>query len=58
MSEVVVSAGEQRNRALFVLQHHHEQFDLMPFSIARTWIDDKGVDLALYLMYDAVQACS
>ncbi len=55
MSEVVVSAGEQRNRALFVLQHHHEQFDLMPFSIARTWIDDKGVDLALYLMYDAVQ---
>jgi hypothetical protein len=27
----------------------------MPFSIARTWLDDKGVDLALYLMYDAVQ---
>ena len=55
MSEVNVSASEPRNRALFVLQNHDEQFALMPFSIARTWIDDKGVDLALYLMYDAVQ---
>lgn len=42
-------------KALFVLQNQNERFDLMPFSIARTWIDDKGADLALYLMYDAVQ---
>ncbi len=55
MNEVNVPAGESRPQALFVLQHRNEQFDLMPFSIARTWLDDKGVDLALYLMYDAVQ---
>jgi predicted peroxiredoxin len=40
---------------VFVLQHHNPQFDLMPFSIGRTWLDDKGLDLAFYLMYDAVQ---
>lgn len=55
MSEGPGSAGEHRPQALFVLQHRNEPFDLMPFSIARTWLDDKGVDLALYLMYDAVQ---
>ncbi len=55
MSEVPASASDPRVRALFVLQHQNEQFDLMPFSIARTWLDDKGVDLAMYLMYDAVQ---
>ncbi len=55
MSEVPASTSDPRVRALFVLQHQNEQFDLMPFSIARTWLDDKGVDLAMYLMYDAVQ---
>ncbi len=42
------------NKALFVVQHNDPQFNLMPFSIAKTWVDDKGVDLAIYLMYDAV----
>lgn len=50
-----MSAAEDRPQALFVLQHSDERFDLMPFSIARTWVEDKGVDLALYLMYDAVE---
>lgn len=27
----------------------------MPFSIARTWREDKGLDVALYVMYDAVE---
>ena len=55
VNEVNASAGDQRPRAVFVLQHQNEQFDLMPFSIARTWIEDKGVDVALYLMYEAVK---
>lgn len=55
MSAVKASETEGRPRALFVLQRCDERFDLMPFSIARTWLEDKGVDLALYLMYDAVQ---
>lgn len=40
---------------LFVLQHRDIRFDSMPFSIALTWHADKGLDIALYLMYDAVQ---
>jgi len=43
------------DKALFVLQHRDDRFDLMPFSIARTWLDDKGLDIAFYLMYDAIQ---
>ena len=42
-------------RYVFVVQHRHDRFDLMPFSIARTWREDKGLDIALYLMYDAVE---
>lgn len=40
---------------VFVLQHRHERFDLMPYSIARTWREDKGLDIAIYSMYDAVE---
>lgn len=40
---------------LFVVQHCDARFNLMPFSIARTWQNDQGLDVALYLMYDAVQ---
>ncbi|HMD87826.1 MAG TPA: DsrE family protein [Anaerolineaceae bacterium] len=40
---------------LFVVQHQDELFDLMPYSIARTWVEDKGCDLAIYLMYHAVE---
>ena len=40
---------------VFVLQHRHERFDLMPFSIARTWREEMGLDVALYAMYDAVE---
>jgi predicted peroxiredoxin len=42
-------------RFLFVLQHRDVRFDSMPFNIALTWHADKGLDIALYLMYDAVQ---
>lgn len=42
-------------RYVFVLQHRSERFDLMPFSIARTWREDKGLDVAVYAMYDAVE---
>jgi len=47
--------GDTDTRFLFVLQHHDIRFDLMPFNIALTWHVDKRLDVALYLMYDAVQ---
>ncbi len=46
--------GENK-KYLFVVQHLDERYNLMPFSIARTWTEDKGLDVAIYLMYDAVQ---
>ncbi|WP_149141480.1 hypothetical protein [Gemmobacter caeruleus] len=42
-------------RMVFVVQKRHELFDLMPFSIALTWRQDKNVDVDLYFMYDAVE---
>ncbi len=42
-------------RYVFVLQHRNERFDPMAFSIARTWREDKGLDVVLYAMYDAVE---
>lgn len=45
----------EKDKYLFVLQHEDERYNLLPFSIARTWTEDKGVDIAIYLMYDAVQ---
>jgi intracellular sulfur oxidation DsrE/DsrF family protein len=48
-----VTAGSEG--FVFVLQHRHERFDLMPYSIARTWCEEKGLDIALYAMYDAVE---
>lgn len=45
----------EKKKYLFVLQHHNEKYDFMPFSIARTWFDDKDADIVFYLMYDAVQ---
>ena len=47
--------SDEKLKYLFVIQHQNEKFDLMAYSIARTWVDDKGVDLAIYVMYDAVQ---
>jgi len=47
--------SESPGKYVFVLQHHNPQFDPMPFSIARTWLDEKGLDLAFYLMYDSIQ---
>jgi intracellular sulfur oxidation DsrE/DsrF family protein len=41
---------------VFVLQHRQERFDLLPFTIARTWREDKGTDLAIYATYDAVES--
>lgn len=46
---------EKKEKYLFVVQNNNERFNLMPFSIARTWHEDKGLDIAIYLMYDAVQ---
>jgi predicted peroxiredoxin len=46
---------EKQQKYLFVVQHRDDRYSLMPFSIARTWFDDKGLDIAFYLMYDAVQ---
>lgn len=43
------------DRYVFVLQHRQERFDAMAYSIARTWREDKGLDLAIYAMYDAVE---
>ena len=48
-----MTAGSERY--VFVVQHRNERFDLMPFSIARTWREDKGLDIAIYSMYDAVE---
>jgi predicted peroxiredoxin len=48
-----VTAGSER--FVFVLQHRQERFDAMPFSIARTWRQDMDLDVALYVMYDAVE---
>lgn len=47
--------SEEKPKYLFVIQHQDELFDLMPYSIACTWVDDKGIDLAIYIMYNAVQ---
>lgn len=44
-----------QTKYLFVLQHNDPRYNPMPFSIARTWTDDKQLDIAFYLMYDAVQ---
>lgn len=46
---------EEKKKYLFVVQNNNEKYNPMPFSIARTWVDDKGLDIAVYLMYDAVQ---
>lgn len=46
---------DKKERYVFVVQHSHERFDPMPFSIAKTWSEDKGLDITLYLMYDAVE---
>lgn len=46
---------DQQQKYLFVVQHLNDRYNLMPFSIARTWLEDKGLDIAIYLMYDAVQ---
>lgn len=46
--------SEEKSRYLFVIQHQNERYDLMPYSIARTWIDDKNADIAIYLMYDSI----
>ena len=40
---------------VFVLQDRHDRFDLMPFSIARTWREEMGLDVAMYATYDAVE---
>lgn len=40
---------------LMVLQTQNPKYDGMAFNIARTWLDDKGLDIALYLMFDCVQ---
>jgi len=50
--------SDSDEKFLFVLQHGDNRFDLMPFSIAQTWRNDQGLDVALYLMYDAVQLVS
>lgn len=44
-----------KQKFLFVLKTKNPKYDLMAFSIARTWIDDKSQDIALYLMFDSVQ---
>lgn len=46
---------DQNPKYLFVLQNNDDRYNLMPFSIARTWFDDKNLDIAFYLMYDAVK---
>lgn len=40
---------------VFVIQHVNERFDTMPYSIARTWREDQGAEIAIYAMYDAVE---
>ena len=40
---------------LFVLQNNDDRYNPMPFSIARTWIEAHHLDIAFYLMYDAVR---
>ena len=46
---------EKKEKYLFCIQNNDERYNPMPFSIARTWVEDKGLDIAIYLMYDAVQ---
>jgi predicted peroxiredoxin len=48
-------AEKQPGKYLFVLKNGDPKFVPMGFSIARTWVEDKGLDLALYLMYDTVE---
>jgi predicted peroxiredoxin len=46
---------KQPGKYLFVLKNAEPQFVPMAFSIARTWVEDKGLDLALYLMFGTVE---
>ncbi|AZN29453.1 hypothetical protein GCM10009785_08890 [Brooklawnia cerclae] len=47
--------NENSDSLVFVLQHKNDRFDPMPFSIARSWTEDLGADIALYVMYDALE---
>lgn len=44
---------ENKPKYLFCVQHHDPEFDPMSFSIAHTWLDDKGLDIVFYFMYHA-----
>lgn len=44
---------EDKPKYLFCVQHNDPQFNPMSLSIARTWLDDKGIDIAFYFMYHA-----
>jgi predicted peroxiredoxin len=46
---------EDIGKWLMVLQTQNPKYDDMAFNIARTWLGDKGLDIALYLMFDCVQ---
>jgi predicted peroxiredoxin len=42
------------SKFLLVLEHHNSQFDELPFSTARSWVEDSGVDVAMWLLYDSI----
>jgi len=46
---------EDKPKVLFVLEHHNPQYDPLRFSTAQTWVDDRGVDVVMWLMYDSIQ---
>jgi predicted peroxiredoxin len=46
---------KQPGKYLFVLKNDDPKFIEMPFSIARTWVEDKELDLAVYFMFDAIE---
>ena len=45
---------EDNSKFLMVLEHHNPQFDELPFSTARSWVEDGGVDVAMWLLYDSI----
>jgi predicted peroxiredoxin len=46
---------DDSSKFLMVLEHHNLQFDELPFSTARSWVEDGGLDVAMWLLYDSIQ---
>lgn len=47
--------SKSQKQFLLVIKTKNPKFDLMGFSIARSWLDDQNADIAIYLKFDSVE---